>query len=160
MEITGKIIVALEERSGTSARTGNPWKMQSFVLETTNEQYPRRCVFDVFGEDRLREFSIQVGQEYTVSFDIDAREYQGRWFNSIRAWRVTAPQPMGAPAPAYGAPVYGAPAAAPAQPGFTQPAPGAAAYGQAPTAPAAAPAPGAAPEGPVAQPSATDDLPF
>lgn len=84
MEITGKIIVALEQRSGTSARTGNAWMMQSFVLETTNEQYPRRCVFEVFGEDRLREFNIQVGQEYTVSFDIDAREYQGRWFNSIR----------------------------------------------------------------------------
>ena len=39
MEITGKIIVALEQRSGTSARTGNAWMMQSFVLETTNEQY-------------------------------------------------------------------------------------------------------------------------
>ena len=104
MEITGKIIVALEPRSGVSNNTGNPWKMQSFVLETTTEQYPRRCVFDVFGEDRLNQFNIQVGQEYTVSFDIDAREYQGRWFNSIRAWRVAAPQSMGAPA-------YGAPAA-------------------------------------------------
>lgn len=98
MEITGKIIVALEPRSGVSNNTGNPWKMQSFVLETTTEQYPRRCVFDVFGEDRLNQFNIQVGQEYTVSFDIDAREYQGRWFNSIRAWRVAAPQSMGAPA--------------------------------------------------------------
>ena len=156
MEITGKIIVALEQRSGTSARTGNAWMMQSFVLETTNEQYPRRCVFEVFGEDRLREFNIQVGQEYTVSFDIDAREYQGRWFNSIRAWRVTAPQAMGAPAygapaPAYGAP---APAAAPAQAGFNQPGAGDAAYGQAPTAPTAAP------QAPAVPPNATDDLPF
>ena len=149
MEITGKIIVALEQRSGTSARTGNAWMMQSFVLETTNEQYPRRCVFEVFGEDRLREFNIQVGQEYTVSFDIDAREYQGRWFNSIRAWRVTAPQAMSAPA--YGAP---APAAAPAQAGFNQPGAGDAAYGQAPTAPTAAP------QAPAVQPNATDDLPF
>ena len=149
MEITGKIIVALEQRSGTSARTGNAWMMQSFVLETTNEQYPRRCVFEVFGDDRLREFNIQVGQEYTVSFDIDAREYQGRWFNSIRAWRVTAPQAMGAPA--YGAP---APAAAPAQAGFNQPGAGDAAYGQAPTAPTAAP------QAPAVQPNATDDLPF
>ena len=161
MEITGKIIVALEQRSGTSARTGNAWMMQSFVLETTNEQYPRRCVFEVFGEDRLREFNIQVGQEYTVSFDIDAREYQGRWFNSIRAWRVTAPQAMGAPAygapaPAYGAPApaYGAPAPAAAQAGFNQPGAGDAAYGQAPTAPTAAP------QAPAVQPNATDDLPF
>ena len=130
MEITGKIIVALEPRCGVSNNTGNPWKMQSFVLETTTEQYPRRCVFDVFGEDRLNQFNIQVGQEYTVSFDIDAREYQGRWFNSIRAWRVAAPQG-----------------------GFTQPATGAGNYSQAPTAPTA-------PAAPEAQPNSGDDLPF
>lgn len=161
MEITGKIIVALEPRSGVSNNTGNPWKMQSFVLETTTEQYPRRCVFDVFGEDRLNQFNIQVGQEYTVSFDIDAREYQGRWFNSIRAWRVAAPQSVGAPAYGAPAPAYGgapAPAAPAPQGGFTQPAPGAGNFGQAPTGPAA-------PDGntitePKAQPNSGDDLPF
>lgn len=153
MEITGKIIVALEPRSGVSNNTGNPWKMQSFVLETTTEQYPRRCVFDVFGEDRLNQFNIQVGQEYTVSFDIDAREYQGRWFNSIRAWRVAAPQSMGAPA--YGAP---APAAPAPQGGFTQPAPGAGNFGQAPTGPDA-PGDNTITE-PKAQPNSGDDLPF
>lgn len=147
MEITGKIIAALEPRSGTSARTGNPWMMQTFVLETVNEQYPRRCAFDVFGEDKLREYNIQVGQEYTVSFDIDAREYQGRWYNSIRAWRVTAPVAAGAPA-------YGAPAP---QAGYTPAAPASAPYAQAPTA--AAPAP-QAPAAPAEAPTATDDLPF
>lgn len=159
MEITGKIIVALEPRSGVSANTGNPWKMQSFVLETTTEQYPRRCVFDVFGEDRLNQFNIQVGQEYTVSFDIDAREYQGRWFNSIRAWRVAAPQAMGAPAYGAPAPAYGAPAAPAPQAGFTQPAAGASNYGQAPTAAPTAPVSPAG-EAPAVQPNATDDLPF
>lgn len=87
MEIAGKIIQALEPRVGTSQRSGNPWKVQSFVIET-HEQYPKRCVFDVFGEDRLREFNIQAGEELVVSFDIDAHEYQGRWYNSVRAWRV------------------------------------------------------------------------
>ena len=161
MEITGKIIVALEPRSGVSNNTGNPWKMQSFVLETTTEQYPRRCVFDVFGEDRLNQFNIQVGQEYTVSFDIDAREYQGRWFNSIRAWRVAAPQSMGAPAYGATAPAYGgapAPAAPAPQGGFTQPAPGAGNFGQAPTGPDA-PGGNTITE-PKAQPNSGDDLPF
>ena len=154
MEITGKIIVALEPRSGVSNNTGNPWKMQSFVLETTTEQYPRRCVFDVFGEDRLNQFNIQVGQEYTVSFDIDAREYQGRWFNSIRAWRVAAPHTLGAPGYGAPAPAYGGAPAAPApQGGFTQPATGAGNYSQAPTAPTA-------PAAPEAQPNSGDDLPF
>lgn len=102
MEISGKIIAALEKRSGTSSRTGNTWASQSFVIET-HEQYPKRCVFDVFGEDRLKEFNINVGDEMTVSFDIDAHEYNGRWFNNLRAWRVqhgteAAPAMGGAPA--------------------------------------------------------------
>ena len=91
MEITGKIIAALEPREGVSKRTGNNWKSQEFVIETTDGQFPRHCVFRVFGEDRLRQFNIQVGQELTVSFDIDAHEYQGRWFNDISAWRVRKP---------------------------------------------------------------------
>lgn len=87
MEITGKIIVACEPRGGVSQRTGNSWKMQEFVIETM-EQYPRKCMFSVFGEDRLKEFNLNVGEVVTVSFDIDAREYNGRWYNDIRAWRV------------------------------------------------------------------------
>ncbi len=117
MEITGKIIAALQPRSGTSARTGNTWMTQEFVIET-HEQYPRKCMFNVFGEDRLKEFNIQVGAEVTVSFDIDAREYNGRWYNDIRAWRVvpaTAAPVSAAPVPAdIPAPTAAAPAAAPA----------------------------------------------
>lgn len=96
MEITGKIIAALEPREGVSKRTGNNWKSQEFVIETTDGQFPRHCVFRVFGEDRLRQFNIQVGQMLTVSFDIDAHEYQGRWFNDISAWRVQAAQAQAA----------------------------------------------------------------
>ena len=52
-------------------------------------QYPRKCVFRIFGEDRIKQFNIQNGEEVTVSFDIDAHEYNGRWFNEIRAYNVT-----------------------------------------------------------------------
>ena len=96
MEITGKIIAAIEAREGVSKRTGNTWKSQEVVIETTDGQFPRHCVFRVFGEDRLRQFNIQVGQMLTVSFDIDAHEYQGRWFNDISAWRVQAAQAQAA----------------------------------------------------------------
>ena len=69
MEITGRIIAVLEPRGGVS-KSGNNWKVQEYVL--------------------------QAGEELTVSFDIDAREWQGRWFNSIRAWKVERPsQNMG-----------------------------------------------------------------
>ncbi|MGM9704365.1 MAG: DUF3127 domain-containing protein [Prevotella sp.] len=85
MELQGKIIAALPERSGTSAR--GEWKAQDFVIET-HDAYPRKMVFSVFGADRLSRFNIQIGQEVVVSFDIDAHEYNGRWFNSIRAYDV------------------------------------------------------------------------
>lgn len=90
MEFTGRIIKALEPRSGVAKSTGNPWKMQDFVIEETVGQYPRRMAFNVFGEDKLAKFNIQEGQELTVSFDINAREYNGRWYNDVRVWQVQA----------------------------------------------------------------------
>ena len=87
MELTGKIIAEFNERGGVSSRTGNEWKAKSYVIETQGE-YPRKCVFDVFGVDRLQAFNLQIGEVVTVSFDIDAHEYNGRWFNDIRAFRI------------------------------------------------------------------------
>lgn len=108
MEITGKIITALEPRSGQSRTTGNMWMSQEYVIETS-EQYPKRMCFNVWGEDKIKLFNIQIGSEYTVSFDINAREYQGRWYNDIRAWKVEAPQLAATPAPVAAAPVVDAP---------------------------------------------------
>lgn len=101
MELTGKIIAVLPERGGIS-KAGNEWKIQEFVLETM-EQYPRKMMFNVFGADRLAQFNIQLGEVLTVSFDIDSREYNGRWYNDIRAWKVdrniTATPVVGVPVP-------------------------------------------------------------
>ena len=87
MEITGKIIAVLPANSGTSARTGNPWMSQTYVIETQG-QYPKKLAFDVFGEERIKQFNIKHGEELTVRFDIDAHEYNNRWFNQIRAFNV------------------------------------------------------------------------
>lgn len=91
MEVTGKIIVVCPLQSGESAK--GPWKSQDYVIEYYEQgsQYSRKMVFNVFG-DNIDKFAIQEGQEYTVSVDIDAREWNGRWFSSIRAWRVMSPQ--------------------------------------------------------------------
>ena len=114
MELQGKVIAVLPERSGVSQR--GEWKSQDYVIET-HDAYPRKMVFGVFGADRISRFNIQIGQEVTVSFDIDAHEYQGRWFNNIRAFDVrqvdpaaVGMQPGVVPGAAFGA----APAAAPA----------------------------------------------
>ncbi len=87
MDLSGKIIAILPASSGTSSRTGNTWMSQDYVIEVPG-QYPRRMVFRVFGEDRIKQFNIQAGEDVTVQFDIDAHEYQGRWFNDIRAFNI------------------------------------------------------------------------
>ena len=89
MEITGKIIAVLEERSGTS-KAGSNWKCGQYVLETM-DKYPQRMSFEVFGEDKISSMNIQVDEMLTVSFDVDAREHNGKWYNQIRAWKVERP---------------------------------------------------------------------
>lgn len=109
MELTGKIIAVLPANSGVSSRTGNPWMSQEYVIEVPG-QYPRKCVFRIFGEDRIKQFNIQNGEEVTVSFDIDAHEYNGRWFNEIRAYNVTrGAAPVAAPPQAPFPPAQAAP---------------------------------------------------
>ena len=108
MQIFGKIIAALPVASGIGKSTGNQWRKQEFVLETI-ETYPKKMCFQLFGE-KIDQFPVEVGQCYTVSFDINAREYNGRWFNSIDAWKVELGQTVSA-----------APATA-AQPAVTNPA--------------------------------------
>ena len=100
MEFTGKIIAILQPRGGVS-KSGNEWKSQEYVIED-HGQYPRKMCFDVFGADKIEQFNIQMGEELTVSFDVDARQWQDRWFNSIRAWKV---ERVSTAAPAPGAPV-------------------------------------------------------
>ena len=85
MEITGKIIVALPEQSGVS-KAGNSWKKKEYVLET-QETYPKKVHFDLFG-DKADKYPLSVGQTVKLSFDIESREYNGRWFTSIRGWQA------------------------------------------------------------------------
>ena len=107
MELQGRVIVVMEPREGTSAR--GPWKSQQYVIET-HDQYPKKMAFDIFGADRIDQFAIKAGEEIIVSFDVDAHEYQGRWFNNIRAWniqRVDAAAVQAAGSPASATPTQG-----------------------------------------------------
>ena len=141
MELQGKVIAVLPEKTGTSAR--GDWKVQEYVIET-HDAYPKKMVFSVFGADRIARFNIQAGQEVTVAFDIDAHEYNGRWFNSIRAFDVRQVDPATlntAQAGVVPGTVFGA-----------QPAPQA--------APAPAPQSAPAPQQPSAGEDSLNDLPF
>lgn len=144
MELQGKIIEVLPEKT-ISAR-GENFKIGEFVLETIDDRYPHKMLFSVFGEERLKRFNIQDGQQVIVSFDIDARKYQERWFNSIRAFDV---RPILADVQQPVPPV----AAAPGVPPFDQPAPQQA-------APASQPQQPQQMADPFAVGGDSDDLPF
>jgi len=117
MEVVGKIIQVLPAQEGVG-RNGNPWKVQPYVLETF-DQYPRKVHFEVFGEERIKQNPCDIDQVVTVSFDIESREFNGRWYTSIRAWKIQqgdmTQANAAAPAPAAAAPVQPTPAAAPAE---------------------------------------------
>ena len=134
MDIKGKIIQKLDLQQGVS-KAGNNWKKQEYVLETL-DSYPKKVKFDFFG-DRADQYPLEVGDVITLSYDIESREFNGRWYTDVRAWKMEA-----APLDANGNPMAPAPAAAPAA--------------AAPVTPPAVPQfPDAAPE-----PNPTDDLPF
>lgn len=69
----------MQKRSGVSQSSGNAWALQEFVIGRENN---RHMVFEVFGEDNIAKF--QLGQQVDIEVYIDAREYNGRWYNSIR----------------------------------------------------------------------------
>lgn len=89
MEITGILVKQTSLKEGVSKTNGNPWKIAEYLVEIPG-QYPHHTVFRVSDGTvgRLARFDSLVGKMVTVSFDIDAHEYEGRWFNEISAWGV------------------------------------------------------------------------
>lgn len=87
IEVEGVIIKEYPPKEGVSQRTGNPWRSQEFVIQT-KDQYPRACLFRVFGADKLEQFNIHQGDTVHVWLDITAHPWQDRYFNDISAFRV------------------------------------------------------------------------
>lgn len=87
MEFQGKVLVVSPVQSGVSAR-GTEWQKLDFVVEQMNVQYPKKAAFTLMGADRIKNNPVTVGMEVQVSFDIDAHEYNGKWFNSVNAWQI------------------------------------------------------------------------
>ena len=83
-EISGKVIAVLPIATG-EGKNGT-WKSQDYVLETGG-QYPKKVCFNLFG-DSIEKFNVVIDDEIKVSYDIESREYNGRWFTTIRAWKV------------------------------------------------------------------------
>ena len=101
MEIIGKVVAVLELQSGTSKK-GSEWKKRDFVIETLDEKFPKKVCFTLFG-DRA-DACPSIDSVVNVAFDIDAHEYNGKWFNSVNAWKVEPAQAQQQAAPQQAAP--------------------------------------------------------
>lgn len=84
MEISGVVINLLPLQSG-QGKNGT-WKKQEFILETPG-QYPKKVCMNLWG-DKVDEIKISVGDKITASINIESREYNGRWYTDVRAWKV------------------------------------------------------------------------
>ena len=88
MDVVGKLIKVLPEQSGTGKN--GVWRKQDFVLETTDQQYPKKACLQAWGDkiDALQNY--QMGDEIKVSFNIESREYNEKWYNDLRVWKIEA----------------------------------------------------------------------
>lgn len=114
MELEGRIARKMNVQTGTSAR--GAWSKQEFVLEYQEGNYPSQVCMNVWGEDKVRDLDgYQVGDRVRISFNLSSREYNGRWYTDVRAWRIEPA--AGTAAPVSAAPVSAAPAPAAPMPG-------------------------------------------
>ena len=87
MEILVKVTNILEPLRFKSQKNGNEYTKHTFVCETGG-QYPKKIAFSVMGDDRFRQMNIVVGNTYTVFFDVESREWNGKWFTEASCWKV------------------------------------------------------------------------
>jgi len=90
LEITGKITHILDPQSGTSAN--GDWKKQEFVIETEN-QYPKHIKFLCFGKAVDLVENLNIDDNVTVSFNLESREYNEKWYTDAKAWRIVNNSP-------------------------------------------------------------------
>ncbi len=99
LEITGQLIQILPVQSGTS-KAGNEWSKQEFIIET-QDQFPKKVCFTLFGDKVSILNGISVGDNINVAFNLESREFNGRWFHNINAWRINAANNAGNDTPGF-----------------------------------------------------------
>lgn len=90
MEIQVKIEQILQARTFVSSRDNTQRVVHSFVGVTLDEQFPRKICFNVNGDEHFKAMNIAVGNVYSISFNIESREWNGKWYTNINAWRVAS----------------------------------------------------------------------
>ena len=77
----------LDVQNGVSAR--GPWSKQEFVIEYQEGNFPTQICLNVWGEDKVKDLGrFNIGDRVKISFNLSSREYNGRWYTDVRAWRI------------------------------------------------------------------------
>lgn len=110
--VTGTVVKVLPLVEGVSQRTGAPWQRQTVIVEHESGQYPRTIAIDISGGERINAMAMTVGQQVTCHLNVNTREYNGKFINSIECWKVEHPgqvqqQYAQQPAPQQPAPQQG-----------------------------------------------------
>jgi len=87
VEITGRVVNVLAPVTGQSKSGSGEWKKQEFIIETQS-QYPKKIIFSLWGDKTEQINGLQPGEDVKVSFDPESREYNGRWYTDLRAWKI------------------------------------------------------------------------
>ena len=85
MDITGKLFAQLEEQTGQGKN--GLWKKRNFVIET-GDKYPKKVCLTAWGEQADQVAGLKPGLDVKVSFDLESREYQGKWYTDAKAWKI------------------------------------------------------------------------
>jgi hypothetical protein len=96
LQITGHVTKVLDEEGG-EGRNG-PWRKRSFIL-TTGGEYPKEVCIIQWG-DNIDKFAVQEGETITAHIDVQSREFKGRWYTDVKAWKVERKDEGRAPNPA------------------------------------------------------------
>ena len=86
LKIKGTVSKILDEQSGVS-KANKEWKKRDFVI-TTEGDYPKDVCFTVFGDKVSLIDSIAISDVVDVSFNIESREWEGRYFSNVNAWKI------------------------------------------------------------------------
>lgn len=90
MEISGKMTDVLEEVSGQGKN--GLWKKRGFLIET-GDKYPKKIHFSAWGDLSDVVKNTSTGTILNVFFDIESREYQGKWYTEVKAWKIEGGKP-------------------------------------------------------------------
>lgn len=85
-EVKGKIyaVTPLEQGEGKKGI----WKKQQIVVEVVNGKYAKKIAVEIWND--LTDLPYEIGKDITFDVDLESREYNGKWYSSIKGWKVVS----------------------------------------------------------------------